>query len=45
MEPINEEIHLVFATIVYAGKFYSDQTCRFPITNIKEVKYVFILYS
>ena len=43
--PINAETHLVFATMVDAGKFYSYQIGCFPVTPRSEVKYAFILYS
>ena len=44
MEPINTETHIVFATVVNAGKLYSEQTINFTVTSRKGVKYVFILY-
>ena len=35
----------LFATIELAGKIYTDQTGRFPITSSRGSKYIFILYS
>ena len=45
MQPRNVETHLVFETVVDAGKFNPYQTGNFPVTSRKGVKYVFILYS
>ena len=44
MEHSNSETHIIFATVVDAVKLYSYQTGFFPVTSIKGVKYVFILY-
>ena len=33
---------LVFLTVMYAGKLYSNQTVHFPVTTRKGVKYLFI---
>ena len=45
MEYRNVETNIVFWTVAYEGKLYSDQTGRFTVTSIRGVKYVFILYS
>ena len=42
--PINTETHLVFSTVANAGKVYSDQTGRFPVTSSKGVNYSFNYY-
>ena len=45
MDPSNTEIRIVFATVVDAGKVYSNQTGHFSVTSNRGVKCVFILYS
>ena len=45
MYPSNSETHIVFAAVVEAVKVYSDQTGHFPVTSIKGLKHVSILYS
>ena len=45
MDTRNKETYLVFATLVDAVKEYPDQKISFPVTSIRGVEYVFILYS
>ena len=45
MDIVNTEKHLVFRTVVYAGKLYSYQTGHFTVTPSKGIKYVFIICS
>ena len=40
----NTETHHLFATILDAGKIYSDQTVRFHVTSSGGVNYIFLLY-
>jgi hypothetical protein len=49
LEPIQEannpKTHLLFAAIIDAGKIYTNQTGRFPVTSSKKHTYVLIIYD
>ena len=41
----NARTRFVFASVLDAVKFYSNQTGHFPVTSRNRTKYVFIVYS
>ena len=45
VDPINVENNILFEAVMYEGKVCTKQTGPFPVTSIRGVSYVFILYS
>ena len=46
METIKEQTHQVFLKVAdFSNKIYTDQTGRFPVTSIKEKRYIMIAYD